>query len=256
MSAIANTLFTGKVLVQFTSLPSTNQYALELLSKNKPSEGTVISTVHQTAGRGQFGSQWMSEAGNNVTLSVIFYPNFLAIRQQFYLNIAIALGVHDCLNTHCHVNNLRVKWPNDIYANNKKLGGILIQNTISHRKISASVIGIGVNVNQSKFDKTLPNPGSVFLSTQQKYDIDEVIQVLCKTLEIRYLMLRRGEFEQLEQDYYKVLYRYGEMADYRRTDGTSFRGKITGITTEGYLRIESFQGKVEQFNLKEIQYIL
>lgn len=255
MPVIANTLFTGKVFLQFTTLPSTNQYALDLLSKNKPSEGTVISTADQTAGRGQYGSQWVSTAGKNITMSIIFYPAFLPVQQQFFLNIAIALGVYDGL-IHCNIPNLVVKWPNDIYADDRKLGGILIQNTLGGNKISASVAGIGINLNQTNFDPSLPNPGSVQLATGKHYDRETVMTILCSTIEARYLMLRRGAQQELLEDYYKVLYRFRIMAAYERKNGSRFEGKITGITKEGYLKIELNNGEVEQFNLKEVGFSL
>jgi len=256
LPVIANTLFTGKVFLQFTTLPSTNQYALDLITKNKPSEGTAISTAYQTEGRGQYGSQWISVAGKNITMSIIFYPNFLRVADQFFLNIAIALGVCEGLESHCNIPDLKLKWPNDIYANKLKLGGILIQNSLSRGNISTSVVGIGINLNQTDFHPALPNPGSVKLATGKQYDREAVMATLCATLEARYLMLRRGEHDRLLQDYYAVLYRFREMAGYKRLDGSQFDGEITGITKEGYLKIQVKGGEEEVFNLKEVQYQL
>ena len=161
-----NTLFVGKVLVELPRLTSTNLYAQELLSKSKPSEGTVISTSDQYAGRGQIGSGWESEAHKNITLTFIFYPAFLPIRQQFQLTQAISLGVKDCIE-HFVPKNVKIKWPNDIYINDKKTCGILIQNTLSGAQISSSIIGIGININQTHFQTNPPNPTSFKLEMEQ-----------------------------------------------------------------------------------------
>lgn len=246
----------GKVFLNFDTLPSTNEYALDLLSKNKPSEGTVISTPHQTAGRGQYGSRWNSEGGKAITLSVIFRPVFLNISQQFDLNIAVALAVHDLIRKNAPDVDLHIKWPNDIYIGNKKLGGILIQNAISNKKIASSVVGIGLNINQLEFSPELPNPTSLLLSTERKYDCDTLIQDLCTNLEARYLQLKAGKIEDLKNDYYQTLYNFKIPAKYERADGQQFTGVITGISPEGRLCVQNERGVEEVFGFKEIGVIL
>ena len=128
-----NTLFIGKVFQHFASLESTNQYAVDLISKSKPIEGTVISTFNQTKGRGQIGSTWESAIGKNITLSVILYPSFLPIQKQFYLNQIVALAVKDLLQAYTS-KVVQVKWPNDVYIHEHKTAGILIQNSVSGKK--------------------------------------------------------------------------------------------------------------------------
>jgi len=245
----------GKVFLDFDTLPSTNEYAMNLLSKSKPSEGTVISTRHQSAGRGQYGSNWHSESGKAITLSVIFHPLFLNIREQFDLNIAIALGVYDCLRENCRIVDLSVKWPNDVYVGNRKLGGILIQNTISKGKITASVVGIGLNLNQHRFPNNLPNPTSILLESGVEYDRDELINQLCSYLESYYLLLKAGKIDQLRERYYKALYNFQMPAQYERADGSQFTGVITGIRREGHLCVKNETGVVEMFDFKEIKLL-
>ena len=132
LNTIENTLFIGKVLRHFPQLGSTNQYAVEIVSKSNPTEGTVISTFHQPAGRGQIGRKWESEPHKNLTLSIIFYPRFLAPTQQFILNQAISLGLVDFITKYI-AKGVKVKWPNDIYVQDRKIAGILLQNTLNNQ---------------------------------------------------------------------------------------------------------------------------
>ncbi len=245
----------GKVFLNFDTLPSTNEYALDLLAKSKPSEGTVISALHQTAGRGQYGSRWDSEGGKAITLSVIFRPVFLNISQQFNLNIAIALAVHDLIRKNAPYVDLHVKWPNDIYIGHKKLGGILIQNAISNKKIASSVVGIGLNINQLKFPPELPNPTSLLLSTEREYNRDTLIQDLCTSLEVRYLQLKAGKIDELKNDYYQTLYNFQTPAKYERANGEQFVGIITGVSPEGQLCVQGGRGVEERFGFKEIRVV-
>jgi len=253
--SLNNSLFVGKVFLDFDTLPSTNEYAMNLLSKSKPSEGTVISTRYQSAGRGQYGSDWHSESGKAITLSVIFYPLFLNIRKQFDLNMAIALGVYDCLRENCCIVDLSIKWPNDIYVGNSKLGGILIQNTISKGKITASVVGIGLNLNQHRFPNNLPNPTSILLESGIEHDRDEFINQLCSYLESYYLLLKASKIGELRERYYKALYNFQISTEYERTDGSRFKGVIRGIRREGRLCVENEDGVVEAFGFKEIKWV-
>ena len=132
-----NTLFIGKVVIQLPKVDSTNLYAQSLVAKSKPSEGTVISTYNQRAGRGQIGRKWESEPGKNIAFSVILYPGFLAIRQQFLLNQMVSLAVLDLVAKYTE-KAVKVKWPNDIYIEDGKVCGILIQNTLAGRRIQSS----------------------------------------------------------------------------------------------------------------------
>lgn len=184
----SNTLFIGKVFKQFAKLASTNDYALLLLSKSKPSEGTVISTLNQYKGRGQIGSTWESEAGKNINFSLILYPTFLPVKDQFQLNQAMSLGVRDFVAEYL-LNPVKVKWSNDIFVKGKKVAGILIQNSIMGSQIRSSVIGIGINVNQTEFASNLPNPTSLKLEMGTDFDLVKLGAGLCQCLEQRYLKL-------------------------------------------------------------------
>jgi len=253
LNSIKKTLFIGKNLIHFLSLDSTNQSALELLSKNKPSDGTVISTYNQLKGRGQIGSKWESEANKNITVSLILYPTFLLAREQFVLNQAISLGVLDFITKYVN-NNGKVKWPNDIYIKDNKIGGILIQNSLSNQKIQSTVVGIGLNINQTKFYSEAPNPTSLALESGSTFDLDTILNELCESIERRYLILRSGNYKKLQQDYLNNLYRFMEDALYRDTAGTIFTGRITGIAPNGKLEMNTNKG-TSLFDIKEIEFV-
>lgn len=244
----------GKVVHHFKSLASTNAYALNMLSKSNPSEGTVISTDNQSDGRGQIGSKWESAAGKNLTLSFIFRPHFLPIRQQFLLNQAVALAVRDCVH-HYITSIVKVKWSNDIYIKDNKVAGILIQNMLSGSKIQATIVGIGLNVNQTIFITQPPNPTSLQLESGKSFDLEDIKTILYHYLEARYLQLRNGQYNQIQQDYLEQLYRYLEPALYERPDGTIFNAKILGLSPIGKLILLSSKGE-EEFGLKEVKFII
>ena len=247
-------MFVGQVFVHLPSVGSTNAYALDLLSKSKPAEGTVISAFEQTAGRGQIGSGWESEPGKNISLSIVFYPTFLPARHQFQLNQAISLAAHDLVAAFFG-ETAKIKWPNDLYVGSKKIAGILIQNSVSGSHLNATVVGIGLNVNQAVFNSNPPNPTSFLLETGSAYDLETLIVQLMQFVESRYLQLKSGKIANMHEDYLAALYRFGTAAKFRRAGGEIFTGTIAGITESGRLRV-LVQEEEATFDLKEISFVL
>ena len=256
---MSNTLFIGKVYYRFDELPSTNDWATELLAKSTPPEGLAVRADTQTAGRGQFGSQWISPPRQNLLTSIILYPNWLPVQQQFYLSMAVALGLHDTVRsllppTVPHLP-LALKWPNDLYFGNKKAAGILIQNSISGAALQSSVIGIGLNVNQISFDPALPNPTSMAVAFGMPFDLENVMETMFDCLEHRYLQLKSGHKSVVKTDYENALFRRGEVSAFKRlADHTTFQGIIRGVTDNGFLQLEMPEGDLVAFNLKEISF--
>jgi BirA family transcriptional regulator, biotin operon repressor / biotin---[acetyl-CoA-carboxylase] ligase len=248
-----NTLFVGKVFLEFDSLPSTNLCALELLAKSKPVEGLAISAAYQSAGKGQIGSRWESPPGLNLTLSVLFYPVFLPPRQQFALNQAVALSVRDLVASYGQ-KPVFVKWPNDIYVNHRKIAGILIQNTLSGSTLQSSVVGVGLNVNQEIFSPELPNPTSLRLETGQSHLLPALRQAFFSLLEQRYLQLKSGRFAELDEAYRACLYGYQQRFLFERPTGGQFEGKILGVGRQGHLRV-GHRGGEEAFQFKQIKML-
>ncbi|MCF8246015.1 MAG: biotin--[acetyl-CoA-carboxylase] ligase [Saprospiraceae bacterium] len=248
-----NTLFVGQALIDLPQVASTNAYAQELLSKTKPAEGTVISTFHQSDGRGQIGSKWESEPDKNISLSLVLYPDFLAAKDQFQLNIFVSLAVFDFVKNCLPERPVSIKWPNDIYVGDKKNAGILIQNSLINTQIRSTVVGIGININQTAFVTKPPNPTSLRLESGLNFELTDLVPALCEFLESRYLQLKAGKIVPLQQAYLRQLYRFGIPAKYKRTNGESFEGNIVGIDDIGRLKME-VESRPEVFDLKELRY--
>ena len=248
------TLFTGQQLVWLPACPSTNTVAQQLQRENRASEGCTVITGHQTAGRGQRGNQWEAAAHENLTLSVVWHPTFLAATEQFLLSQAVALAALDWARRWLGASgeaSLRVKWPNDLYVGNQKLGGILIENTLSGPKIQYSIVGIGLNVNQQTF--TVPTATSLGQLTGRPYDLAEAAARLLECLEARYLQLRAGRVGQLRQEYLAALYRYRQ-SHWFMIDGQAVMGEIVGVEADGRLAVRLPDG-VRLFAMQEIKYL-
>lgn len=243
----------GKNHIQLSETDSTNNYARELLRDSRPPEGTLITAVKQTAGRGQAGTTWQAEAGKNLTLSFIFYPEFLDASQQFFLNMAVSLAVKDFCES-VTGEECKIKWPNDIYCGDKKLGGILIENTIHGSSLSSSIVGIGLNVNQQEFDPALPNPASFYQLTGKEFPLQLCTEQLCGFMEKYYLQLRQRHFNFLDKGYTVALYRYQQTHEFKKGD-TTIRGEINGVTKEGKLILHC-NGKEHRYGFKEVEYIV
>jgi BirA family biotin operon repressor/biotin-[acetyl-CoA-carboxylase] ligase len=245
---LAKTLFIGKKLVFLPSCHSTNEVAGEMLKNGPFEEGIIIITDHQTAGKGQRGNTWETEPNQNLTFSLILKPFFLPAQQQFDLNIAISLGIHDFLKK--LQSGFLIKWPNDIYYNNQKLGGVLIQNTLKENKIENSIIGIGLNVNQAEFN--LPKATSLRSIVKKEFNLEQTLEDLCHCIEWRYIQLKKGQIAQLKAEYESNLYAIGEERLYKSEQ--VFRGKITGIAADGRLEIDTNTG-YRYFAFKEVEFL-
>jgi len=246
----ANTIFTGKYLIYLSTCHSTNDYAAQLLSDGQPAEGTLIITPEQTAGKGQRGNKWEAEAGKNLTFSLILKPGFLSLSDQFYLNMISSLAVRDTAAEFLQTS-LKVKWPNDIYLNDKKIAGILIQNSIQKNSLSATIIGIGLNVNQTVFSDK--KAFSLQNYSGKEHPVEHVLEVLLEKLEANYLQLRAGKREALAERYKNHLFRLNEK-HFFRTSGKTFEGIITGVDESGRLIIRSGE-ELLSFGFKEVEFV-
>ena len=248
---LPRTLFVGQQLYFLPVCESTNVEAHLLLIKNEATEGCTVVASHQTRGRGQRGNTWEAEPGRNVTLSVILFPSFLAARQQFYLNMAVSLAVLDLLREQ-GLPEAQVKWPNDLYFQDKKLGGILIENSVNGYTLQHSIVGIGLNVNQLRFGS--PAATSMAKELGKVLKLEEVTARLLELLEKRYLQLRGGQNGQLRHAYLQALYRYQEVHSYSIGD-EQVQGQIVGVDEDGRLALE-VGNKLRYFDFKEVRYIL
>ena len=244
--------YIGSPLLEYETLDSTNTFSQDLVSKSNPSEGTTVLAHFQSAGKGQYGRVWDSKAKENITLSIILRPTFLAIKDQFYLNVITSLAVAECLEYYVK-DVVKIKWPNDVYIKRNKICGILIQNNLQSQQISNSVVGIGINVNQETFHKDIPNPTSLTRECGQQLDLLEVRKLLFGLIEKYYSKLKEGKFENLLSEYQDRLYMKDVLSRFKLNDRV-IDGFIHSINELGQLVIK-IDGALESFSKTEIQYL-
>lgn len=277
-------MFIGKNLITLNQVDSTNNYAKLLTANSRPApDGTVILADSQSGGRGQAGTVWQSEPGKNLTFSILLGCAFLPPPRQFYLSMAVSLGISDALSTLFRAASpsprpIAIKWPNDVYIGNKKTGGILIENILAGSKMKSSIVGIGLNVNQEQFPG-LPQATSLIRELRQSayphdnLNLKSILGAVCHAIEVRFLQLKRGEYDRLKSEYLGHLYGFGRKQLFRpgaaairahRESGSGapqpagpsddfFEGIISGISPEGKLLV-STGGGVRVFGMKEIEY--
>ncbi len=250
-SGSPETLFIGNHIVRLGEVDSTNTFTMGLLRGADIAEGAVVMAKIQTSGRGQRGNSWFSEPGKNITCSILLKPNFLPINSQFDLTRAVSLGISDLLRDLLPSSEVHIKWPNDIIADGKKVAGILIENVLNGDQLSASVVGIGINVNQSYFGGETPYAISVFQLTGKEFEIEEAMRHLFSYIEARYLQLRAGQIEKLRADYHSRLFKQGQLARY--TDfSTIFNATLEQVSEEGLLCLRDGDGRERKYNFKEV----
>jgi BirA family biotin operon repressor/biotin-[acetyl-CoA-carboxylase] ligase len=245
----ANTLFVGKNLIYVPECHSTNTLASEVCQKTTVAEGTTVVTDNQTKGRGQRGNTWFSEPNKNLTFSIILRPTFLKPVDQFNLTIAVSLSIHDFLSQLIQ-DSVRIKWPNDILINDKKVCGMLIENSISGATLQQSIVGIGLNVNQLNFD--VDTATSMKSVSGREFNLSDTLHLLLHCIEKRYLQLRNEKTDALKSEYLQALYRKGELHNFIDSNGL-FEGVIEGISAEGRLVILR-NGIIKMYSLKEVSF--
>lgn len=238
----------------YNTLSSTNIKATELALQNA-AEGTVIVADYQTDGRGQRDTIWESESEKNLTFTVILRPEFLTVEKQFFLLKAMSLAVCDYLQL--LGIDARIKWPNDIYIDDCKVTGMLIEHSIMGENISFSIVGIGLNLNQKTFTSNATNPISVFQKTGKTIDLTEALNQLLVFIDKRYSMLKndKGQAE-LNIQYLQHLYRNNDWHWYEDMFGRRFKARITGISNIGELMLEDESCTLSHYSFKEVKFIL
>ena len=235
----------------YDTIDSTNSEAYRNISTAP--HGTVWAARFQTAGRGQRGNKWESVAGENLMFSIILRPLFLPAEKQFAISQVTALALCDLLDL--WGIEATIKWPNDMYVGDKKVSGILIEHFLSGSKLNASIVGIGLNLNQSRFESDAPNPTSVLLETGERRVPEDALVTLLDLLAIRYDQAVHGYMQEIEEEYCAHLYHVHQWRRYLRcSDNTEFEGYMMGIDHVGCLRVLLRNGSEEAFAFKEIRY--
>jgi BirA family biotin operon repressor/biotin-[acetyl-CoA-carboxylase] ligase len=238
-------------IIKLDATESTNTYLKELSAKKELQDFTIITTENQTLGRGQLNSKWESENGKNLAISVLKNNIDISIDRLYLMNVCVSLSILDSLNQ-LNIPNLKVKWPNDILSGNFKIGGILIENIISGSKIKRSIIGFGLNVNQTEF-KNAPNASSLKTIMGHNFNLDSVFYTIIENL---HQQLSRPilTFEnELYKKYHSQLFKIGVKSTFIIKKEELIEGVIEGVSKNGKLKVQIENGSLQEFGLKEIQ---
>ena len=239
-------------MVRVAETVSTNSLIRELMAKDSLPEGSAVVADFQTAGRGQIGNVWESEAGKNLTFSLVIYPTCIPVNQQFLISQIAALSVKETLDH--YIDDVSVKWPNDIYWKDKKICGMLIENDLAGRSIASSIIGIGLNINQAKFRGDAPNPVSLYQILGHEIDKEEVLQRFLSTFYGYYLSLLQERHAMIRLKYATALYRRCGFYAYKDKDG-AFEAEIADIEPTGHLLLRLRDASVRRYAFKEVAYV-
>lgn len=234
---------------------SSNNYAKQLISEGKASHGTVVLTYCQEKGKGHAGNHWESEPKKNLLMSLVLFPEFLPAEKQFYLSKIVSLALTDFLDEEIPNEKATIKWPNDIYVSDKKLAGILIENSVSGHYMHSSVVGIGLNLNQEKFSSALSNPVSLKQITGKNYSIENVAARFQEKFYEWYNHLEHQQITAIDINYFNKLYRKNEWHRFRKKN-TEFEARINGIGEYGQLILEGRDSKLYEYQFKEVEFVI
>lgn len=239
-------------IIELEEANSTNTYLDHLDNDTPQSEGCVVMTHRQWAGRGQRGNTWEAEPGKNLTFSYLLRPDGILPQEQFLLSQAAALAVVDVLSQ--YADGFSVKWPNDIYYRDSKVAGILIEHSLAGMSIERTIVGIGLNINQQLFVSDAPNPISLSLITGQTYDLKIILSQILQATTLRYNMCVVAP-AQLQSDYAAVLYRREGYFPYRDAQG-EFMAAIEAVMPDGHLLLCDTEGTTRRYAFKEVAFVM
>jgi BirA family transcriptional regulator, biotin operon repressor / biotin---[acetyl-CoA-carboxylase] ligase len=241
-------------IIHLQEVDSTNQYAFSLVSQDSDlPEGTIILAEEQSSGQGLAGNKWWSEKGLNLTYSIILTPEFLPVDMQFYLSRITCISIVTALQS--FLPGLSIKWPNDIYHENKKLGGILIENNIMGGKISHSIVGIGININQTSFPSWIPNPTSLKLICGKEIETACILDLLLQAFFNYYELLQGSSYEDIQKEYVSLLLGYKKSCNFILQDRSQISAIIDGVADSGELILQMEDISKRFFHFKELEYV-
>jgi BirA family transcriptional regulator, biotin operon repressor / biotin---[acetyl-CoA-carboxylase] ligase len=243
--------FLDKKIICLKSTDSTNAYAERYLSRKKTKEELVFLADYQSKGRGQQDHVWISESGKNLLVSIIIYPQHLPPEHVFILNKVASLSILYCLEKYLGKGTMKIKWPNDIYYRDKKIAGILINNTFEGSLLSHSILGMGINVNQREFPAELPNPVSVFQIINKEIQLSEILKHLLRKLDHIYPYTNDPDFTFINSNYHQNLYLLNRKSAFRDNMGRKFKGSVSGVDDMGRLEI-LLEKESKTFSFKDI----
>ncbi len=242
----------GHNFFELDQIDSTNTHAMNQIQSKLTEHGNAYFAHHQTAGKGRQGKVWQAEPKANIILSVVLDASRLKMSQSFTISMVAALAVTDLLSQYIR-QNISIKWPNDVYYNDSKAAGILIENKLQGSKWQWCVIGIGININQTSFDNSILNPTSLSLITKKKYDTVQLAKELCCNLEKRYQQLITGNLQCLLNEYNNHLYKQGQIVKLKKNN-IAFSCIIQSVNLQGKLQVSG--GLQDEFDFGEVDWIL
>ena len=246
-------LFIGKKIIELESVDSTNNYLSKYINKTNVLNGSVILAHNQTKGRGQRGNSWESEDGKNLTFSIYLKTNFISVANNFLLSMAVCNSLHELVSNYCE--NTQIKWPNDLLVSEKKIAGILIENTLKGSSLNYSIIGIGLNVNQKKYTYN-KNATSLYLESQNQLNKSVVLNKYFKCLELNIRKLELNRTEDIKAYYYANLIGYKTELDYLIVkENRQVKGEIIEVKNNGFLVMKIDQNEVREFEMKEVKLL-
>ncbi len=233
---------------------STNTQLRQWMNAEAVADYSVVWSDYQTSGRGQVGNSWESERGKNLLMSIVVRPQRLDVHQQFYLSMAVSNAILDAIAK--HVPSVEVKWPNDIYVDNQKLAGILIENTLRGSEIADTIVGLGLNVNQTKFVSDAPNPISLKNILGRDLNVEQLLLDICENIRLWMARVNERKFDEIFSAYAQRLFRNdGEYHLYTDRNG-QFEAQISGIRPEGHLVLVDKQNAERVYAFKEVEFNL
>ncbi len=229
---------------------STNSFLRELLRQKTLPEGFVVFTDFQTAGKGQIENSWESEKGKNLLFSILLYPHQISIAEQFIMSQIVSIALIKVLSEYCE--QVKIKWPNDIYVNDKKLAGILIENSLQGAQIKSTIIGIGLNVNQTDFKSDAPNPVSLRLLNNKSYNRKVILEKIIDNILHIYSEMDK---DIVREEYFSNLYRNDGFYAFRRGNKI-FNARIKNVLPNGKLILSLENKSTKAFYFKEVEFII
>ncbi len=242
-------------IIQLNTIDSTNLF-LEKMYIAYPAlrAYTIVMAKSQSEGKGQGTNSWYSSSGKNLLFSLLLKPDSLPAERQFLLNIVISLAIRETLQSLLPQRKVKIKWPNDIYVEDRKIAGILIKLFLQNNRIEGAIAGIGINVNEGHFPLAIPNPTSLFLQTQKSFSVQEVFRRITENILRKYHDFSLQNTDALVSSYLQHMYLYGQNADFLYK-GERIRAKINGITPFGQLILHLSGGGERICNLNELSFL-
>ncbi|WP_281322403.1 biotin--[acetyl-CoA-carboxylase] ligase [Flavobacterium aestivum] len=239
-------------LIKLDAIDSTNEFLKGLSNKQEVQNFTVVTAESQFKGKGQMGAKWGSESGKNLIMSVLVSGFLSGIEEVFNLNVVVSLAVIQVLESY-GIPELSIKWPNDIMSANKKIGGILIENSIKGDGTITSVVGLGLNINQTQFEN-LPRASSLAVICNTNFDKEEILLKIIAKLEEMILFYKENALS-IWNNYSGKLFRIGIPTAFTDANEQKFMGIITGVSSIGMLQIQLEDDRICEYNLKEVQML-